>query len=127
MRPIKFRAWDKKLNRFRYFDLLNADNYVSRLDSVVQQFTGLKDKKGVEIFEGDIVEFRANYTTHERCGWRIGIIIWNKYDAGFEIKVKGFEDNFSIAKETDEFYDKAEVIGNIYENKKLCLPKKTKK
>ena len=56
MREIKFRAWSEDYGMSRYFDI-NEDNFEAiRGYQTLMQYTGLKDKNGVEIYEGDKVK-----------------------------------------------------------------------
>ena len=62
MREIKFRAWDKNLKKFHYPDLW--DNSMPsnwRYWYELNQWTGLKDQNGIEIYEGDIIEIHTPY------------------------------------------------------------------
>ena len=102
MRPIKFRAWDKKhkvmanhLNA-RGLNLAGDDIVAYAPECEWMQFTGLLDKNGTPIFEGDILDDKIN-PYHRRVEWSVG------RNVGFNIR-------------NGERY---EIIGNIYENPEL--------
>lgn len=114
-RQIKFRAWDKTKKKILYyiplyseeaFDLLDFTNYI---DYEVMQFTGLLDKNGKEIYEGDIVN---------------GIDTDTKFGGRYEnMKVDFYNAEFGIGDTMGHLGLKhlsgIEIIGNIYQNPDL--------
>ena len=104
-RDIKFKAYDRKSGYWLFFSLLEltnggATNFLETLENWCE-FTGLKDRKGAEIYEGDIVrqELRKDAQVFFRSGSFCTYI-----DEGRWIEMSNNSLDF-------------EVIGNIYENK----------
>ena len=104
MREIKFRAWDKKYKQMYGPGDIRVALAFSDKDVEIMQYTGLKDKNGKEIYEGDVVR-------HKEWGYsndKESIVYF--IEGGFF----PFADN-----EDNEPYPKpeeSEVIGNRYEN-----------
>jgi len=114
-REIKFRAWDKEAKKMRYWDQINQypmyhlnDDHVDHM-----QYTGLRDAKGVEIYEGDIVRGCGGEQHPRQVIWRTGYPGW----AFYAQKADGFETGFGIS--DDPQRPGVEIIGNIYENPEL--------
>tara|TARA_Y100000389_G_scaffold1328_1_gene1346 strand:- start:191 stop:562 length:372 start_codon:yes stop_codon:yes gene_type:complete len=78
MREIKFRVWNRHNEKFRYFDLFEINKgllcSIDEEDDIPQQYTGLKDKNEVEIYEGDIIIFDNSDIGGQRYK---GIVEWN--------------------------------------------------
>jgi len=115
-REIKFRAWIKSVKAMSDWNtiLKECDRFSLLHDAnfELMQFTGLKDKTGKEIYEGDIVKTKAE---------QAGVCEWGelKNMTGFVFYVPGTMGEY-FNPELCEF----EVIGNIYENKELLEAKK---
>ena len=121
MREIKFRAWDKACDVMLVPEDANKwvmhgngcsaiDGVWATDDLVLMQYTGLKDKNGVEIYEGDILSDQSFHNDFDL--WR-GTVTWN-YGGYSCISQEGEKTLTYYAPETQ-----CEVIGNIYENKEL--------
>ena len=116
-REIKFRVYstfhDKKelmyLNKFTSKDLKSCDNWK------VMQYTGLKDKDGKEIYEGDVVRIWADpkdYNGYKGHNY-IGVVEWDEFILGFILSDgHGLKD-----------FEFIEIVGNIYENPELLNKK----
>ena len=128
MRKINFRAWDKfekrmvKVSSIYFPKKKNKSFYVNNLQNddsehfYLMQCTGLKDEKGVEIFEGDIVncwggEFCQGFWEFQnKC-----IVEWN----GIGFDFVDIESNCGIGYGFVNIFEHFEVIGNKYENPEL--------
>lgn len=121
-RKIKFRVWDKLEKRFdsNYHLTMDLNGRVYNLkngaggsDYEVQQFTGLLDKNGVEIYDGDILEFFDKENSDEKLTTKVYFhsvrACWTIYP--FAIKCGGIDLPGNLKY--------LQVIGNIYSNPEL--------
>ena len=111
MRDIKFRVWDKWNKKIVYFNVSNpaiADiECLSIFKNIEkQQYTGLKDKNDVEIYEGDILKVHSYTVTGlGKVGFNKGSFVFNKFEYPTSQVLHSFSE--------------IEVIGNIYEHPHL--------
>jgi uncharacterized phage protein (TIGR01671 family) len=124
-REIKFRVFDKNENDFVKWELLNdgiIDLYhlffAKDENLIIQQFTGLKDVNGKEIYEGDIIKCKPLDVIHPQDLFKYNnfefltsSVYWSKEYCCFETDFNSscFVDSENVI----------EVIGNIYENPEL--------
>lgn len=112
MREIKFRVWDKLNKEMNNIEFINFQerraykndvSYLNFNDTELMQYTGLNDKNGKEIYEGDILfeTFREEY---------FKVVFEN---GSFRAEV----DEYSL--DLEDYANICEVVGNIYENAEL--------
>lgn len=132
MRELKFRAWWKDTKRFldcdEWYMTCSGAKYLHYAvmpykddNFIIEQYTGLKDKNGHKIYEGDIVSEEFEYGGEKtKTIWQVR---WCNDECAFELHyVSGFEvDDCSLVSDDEEDY---EVIGNIHENPELLEKEK---
>ena len=130
MREIKFRAWDKRRNKWIEQDSLVINKGIlyedrrdfedgeplSDDDAELVGYTGLKDSHGNEVYEGDIIEAVFELIDGELKNiMDAGVVVFK--DCAFQVQT--FEDHHEPLHEWSQLSEELRVIGNIYENPEL--------
>lgn len=123
---LNFRAWTEE-GEVMYYDvypfkndtlLLSYDEIsfdeVPVSDFILMQSTGLKDKNGSEIFEGDIVKYKVGLNTYTEE------VAYDKGFAGFGVRDAKANVIFTFGELAEDIdLHSLEVIGDVYENPEL--------
>ena len=123
-RTIKFRMWDRvdKVMHDNPDTTIKTDSVNGQFscdeDEIWMQFTGLADKNGREIYEGEIIkEINPNLPSHTRRKKRDNYIISFRNGC---FTAQGYNGDMPIEPNLDDILHRGlEVIGNIYENPEL--------
>ncbi|TKI53522.1 hypothetical protein FC756_23125 [Lysinibacillus mangiferihumi] len=133
MREIKFRAWWSNIGEMEYFDTVAFLNFEDGTliyqkhpeeetctDEIsdgfeLMQYTGLKDKNGKEIYEGDILKTPSA----SGIGDIITTIEWTEFSWKEKLIYSPIHQFYEYFDFSDETGNDCEVIGNIYENPEL--------
>jgi uncharacterized phage protein (TIGR01671 family) len=134
-RPIKFRVWDKITNQYLqelgiYYwhipysldgeeitgeanlvglsELLKHDNFI------IQQYTGLKDSKGNEIYDGDIL--KNPYDVYNKI---IGQVLYESDHGGYIFQWKRRGQDYKITNLNCDVAFESVIVGNIFEHSEL--------
>ena len=140
---LKFRVWDKLAERMIYPHNDNQQHFIIDLngcfhnlqngsggdDYVIQQFTGLTDKNGKEVYEGDIVKIKRWYLRpfinnkqeidyqHIEGETEVGQVMWGWNSQKYLVSYEHIR--YDDSEDFDKSSHSVEVIGNISENPEL--------
>ena len=115
MREIEFRCWSHQSNTMQGWEELKEHGDFYRILDMqdkypMMQYTGLKDRNGVKIFEGDIIEALGNTNSGLKVEFK------NEYAGGWVLTHPNSSNHLSLGARK---HTEIEVIGNIHQNPEL--------
>ena len=110
-RKIKFRAWRPNKLEMDYFDFIKTEDVAKFGEGNwflqhLMQYTGLMDKNGKEIYEGDICSGHSDGN---------GKIVWNDFEWVYQFEGEDIVGIWEVRSDL-------KIVGNIYENPELLTP-----
>lgn len=136
MRELKFRIWDKQQNRFhtdRDWGISLDGTHIIGISShdrwdhdkgykikltdnlVIQQYTGLKDKNGKDVYEGDIIQYNVG-SSYENMNF---IVQWSEDSLGYILQSQSGDILTNSWTPDGNRFNFIELKGNVFENKEL--------
>jgi len=131
MREIKLRMWADKKMDYDCRDLTIWNGIIVPFeDGIIMQFTGLKDRNGKEIYEGDIIRhYDTSHPYVKEINYIKGVVKFGEYKLSSPQSQGGSDDYYIVGFYLENEFERKspniwcesteEIIGNIYENPEL--------